>query len=86
MVTVQNVDIEKAMAWIDEHWKGKKACPICENTKWLVGDAAGEVRAMPENARLVSGSKYPLVLVTCQVCGYTLLFNAIVIGLVESEV
>lgn len=86
MATVRNVDIDKAMAWIDEHWTGQKECPICKNSVWFVGDVMGEMREMHPTKRLISGSLYPMVVVSCRTCGYTLLFNAVVIGLVEEEV
>ena len=85
MVTVQSVDIDRAKAWIDEHWTGSNACPICENVDWTMGDVVGEVRQLPRNRRLIGAPVYPLVFVTCTTCGYTLLFNAIVVGLVEVE-
>ena len=85
MTTAKKVDIDKAIAWIDEHWIGQKACPICENTGWFVGDVAGEMREMRPN-NLISGPRYPLIVISCSTCGYTLLFNAIVGGLVEGEV
>lgn len=86
MTTAQNTDREKVSAWIDEHWKGQRKCPICENSRWSIGEVVGEVQQMHVNRRLLGESLYPLVVVTCAVCGYTLMFNAVVIGLLEGEV
>ena len=82
MTTIPKEDIQKAIAWIDEHWTGQKACPICENTRWGVADLIGEVQMTTLNGDL-TGKAYPLVIVTCQTCGYTVLLNALVIGLIE---
>ena len=85
MTTAQNTDREKVRAWIDEHWKGQRECPICENSRWRIGNMVGEVQQFGGDDRFVEEPVYPLVLVTCATCGYTLLFNAAVIGVVEEE-
>ncbi len=84
MTTVTQEDIQKAIAWIDEHWKGQKACPICTNTRWGIADTVGEVPMMELNGDL-TGGVCPLVILTCQTCGYTLLLNAKVIGLIKGK-
>ena len=84
MTTVAQVDIQKAIAWIDEHWKGQKACPICANTRWVIAKTVGEVQMMDLNGDL-TGQICPLVILTCQTCGYTLLLNAKVIGLIKGK-
>ena len=84
MATAKRVDMDQAKAWIDEHWTGQKTCPICNSTGWFMGDVVGEVREMHPN-NLISGSFYPLIVISCRTCGYTLLFNAMVGGLVEGE-
>ena len=82
MTTVAQEDIQKAIAWIDEHWTGQKACPICQGDSWGVSSMVGEVHlANPDEGRL--DRSYPLVILTCQTCGYALLFNAVVVGLLE---
>ena len=83
MTTVKtDVDMEKALAWIDEHWTGQKACPICQNDRWGISSMVGEVHlATPDEGRL--DRSYPLVILTCQTCGYALLFNAVVTGFLE---
>lgn len=84
MTTIPKEDIQKAIAWIDEHWKGQKTCPLCANTRWGVADLVGEVQMTTLTGDL-TGQAYPLVIVTCQTCGYTLLLNALVIGLIEGR-
>lgn len=85
MTTIPKEDIQKAIAWIDEHWTGQKTCPICQNTRWGVADTVGEVQMTTLKGDL-TGRVCPLVIVTCQTCGYTLLLNAVVVGLIEGRV
>ena len=84
MTTVAQEDIQKAIAWIDEHWTGQKACPICQNSRWGIADTVGEVQMMDFNGDL-TGRVCPLVILTCETCGYTLLLNAKVIGLIKGK-
>ncbi len=86
MATIGRGDIEKALRWIEDNWVGQKACAICGNTGWFMGDAVGEMRQITPKSRWIptSGSTYPLIVLSCETCGYTLLFNAIVLGLMEA--
>lgn len=34
---LHRVDTAKVNAWLDEHWKGNRACPICSNRHWGIG-------------------------------------------------
>ena len=63
--------------------QGKKVCPICQNNDWDLSTKLVEVRQFNEGSLIVGGPVYPLFSVTCKVCGYTLLFNAIVAGFIE---
>ena len=84
MTTVKtDVDMEKDLAWIDEHWTGHQACPICQNDRWGLSKMVGEVRQMLPEQHSPGRASYPLVILTCQTCGYALLFNAVVIGLLK---
>ncbi len=89
-MTTQNkesvkVDAKKVNAWLGEHWKGNRACPICGNSHWEMGEELVEVRDCRYGQRfnLDGEVSYPLVVVICETCSYTMFFNAIRIGLVE---
>ena len=84
---LQNLDTKKVNAWLDEHWKGNRACPICQDNHWGVGADLVEIRNFHGKSRLNPGPEaiYPLVAVVCDTCSYTMLFNAILIGLVEGK-
>ena len=84
MTTVKTaVDMGKALAWIDEHWTGQKACPICQGDRWGLSEMVGEVRELSLAPQLSGQAAWPLVILTCQTCGYALLFSAVVIGLLK---
>lgn len=78
------LDLEKAIEWLDIHWQGKRHCAVCGNTNWGIFDEVVEMRAFNEGRTVVGGSIFPHLAVVCNTCGNTLLFNAILAGLVES--
>ena len=76
---------ERIAAFLNEKWQGRKNCPICQNNKWEISDKPAELREYSQGGLVVGGPVYPLVVLTCRVCGHTLLFNAIVMDVVEKE-
>ena len=82
---IHKVDGTKVNAWLDEHWKGSRACPICGNTRWGTSEDLVEVRHFSDAHRPIGDEETvcPLVLVVCETCSYTMLFSAIMLGLVE---
>ena len=77
------LDLEKALEWVDSHWKGNKLCGVCGNTDWGIIDEVVEVRAYNGGRTVIGGSIFPHLAVICNICGNTLFFNAILAGLVE---
>lgn len=73
------VDYLKAMDWIRENWSKPTECQICGTDSWGIGDQIVEIR--PSSA----GSIYPHFFVYCQKCGHTILFNAVIAGLIPTE-
>ena len=72
---------ERAMEWLNKNWHTHKACAICHNNNWIISDSLVEIRQLFMDGLLRSGSSlYPLFLVTCGVCGYTLFFNSVIAG------
>ena len=78
----ESIDIDKAAKWINEQWKGSKRCPICESNDWIISDKAFELREYSGGNIVAGGALYPLVCLTCKVCGYSMFFNAIISNLV----
>jgi hypothetical protein len=66
---------ERAMEWLNKHWQGQKFCPICQNNNWTISDSVGVLLPVSESGIDIGGLAYPLLLLTCGVCGYTLFLN-----------
>ncbi|MDE2781264.1 MAG: hypothetical protein OXI91_16540 [Chloroflexota bacterium] len=85
MATTARAQLEKALRWIEENWVGQKECAICGNSGWFMGEVVGEMKQMNSKSKWIpnTGPSYPMIVLSCENCGYTLLFNAIVLGVVE---
>jgi predicted nucleic-acid-binding Zn-ribbon protein len=73
-----------AIDWINRHWRGRsQACPICGNTNWTLADHLVQPTTVgAQNALILGGTSYPVVMIISPTCGYTMLFNAVIMGLV----
>jgi hypothetical protein len=66
-------------------WHGKRECPICiSRTTWSISTPV-EVREFNEGNHCPGAGISPLIQVECQNCGYTVLFNAIALGVVDRD-
>ena len=85
MATIEKGELEKALRWVEQNWVGQKACVICGNSGWLIGDVVGEMRRVSPGPRWLPkpSSSYPMIVLSCENCGYTLLFNAMVLGVTD---
>ena len=58
-----------------------KICPVCNTNSWNVEQHLTELRFLSMGGTINPGATVvPLVVVTCQMCGNTLLFNAVKLG------
>ncbi len=62
------IDRQQAAIWLKDRWKGPKICHICQSNRWIIDNTVSE---LPQSG----GRVLPLLAVTCDVCGHTLLFN-----------
>ncbi|PWK98196.1 hypothetical protein [Hallerella porci] len=70
---------------MNAQWQDK-TCPICRAKNWQIEEGAYELREFQGgNLVLGNGSIIPVVPIMCRNCGYTILFNAIVNGLVKNK-
>jgi predicted nucleic-acid-binding Zn-ribbon protein len=75
---------QAAQAWLAQRQQSPEAsyCPFCRGTNWMVGELVGTPNLAPggfdPNAPVLPA--FPLI---CTGCGYTMLFNAVVAGLVK---
>ncbi len=72
---------ELLTTWLNQKWRGQKLCFICGSNNWGISDKPVEIREFHAGGLVVGGPVYPAVMVICNVCGYTLLFNALVPGI-----
>jgi hypothetical protein len=71
-----------AEAWLRKHWQGT-TCPMHHGvTTWEV---SGLIMTLPYTGTgvVLGGATFPLLVVTCGVCGYTAFVNAIRAGIVR---
>jgi predicted nucleic-acid-binding Zn-ribbon protein len=70
---------QRALTWITSHWPSPQICPICGSQSWAINDLV-EMRPYRGGALIMGGPLYVMVPVMCQVCSYTLFFNAVTSG------
>lgn len=76
-------DVEIIKKWIEENWEGEPLCPVCKNNNWFIGRTIEELRPFSKGKLAMGGRIYPVITFSCNVCGHTLFFNAIRLGIVK---
>lgn len=77
------VDRDFATQWLAEHWKDR-TCPTCHQSNWGMLE---QLVQLPVGARVpIAPQEYPCVLIACRNCGHALLFSAVRMGVVPSNV
>lgn len=82
---------ENQIARVNEHldakWTEPRKCPICGHEDWRVNDRLLQLFEFDAVDRLImaGGVVCPLVTITCSNCGYTILFSAVTVGLVDKS-
>lgn len=68
-------------------WGGAKTCPICRTEQWAVSGEVFELREFNKGGMVIGSNQAitPLIAAQCGTCGYTALFNAIALGLVDPK-
>ena len=72
-------------AWINQKWDQRpKLCPVSGETTWVIGRHI--VAPVTQGVSgLTGGATYPLVQLICRDCAYTMLFNAVMIGIISGD-
>lgn len=62
-------------------------CPVCRNKQWTINNIVLESREFQHGDLFLGGKStiMPFVTITCSRCAHTLFFNAIRLGIVNSE-
>lgn len=82
---VESMEAKEIAAWLDTNWPGPKACPICKNNSWHIPKTVFELRTFHRGEIITPSAAIPLAPVTCKVCGFVLLFNAMIADLWHPE-
>ena len=70
---------EKVSAWLEKHWQGPHACPICQCGEWAIST---DIHIWKSTlSPLLTYNNIPVVIVVCVACGYVLTFNALIMGI-----
>ena len=78
-------DQQKALAWLDRHWRHPRKCPVCESEQWSMGDRVVAPPNLHGGSFHLAGFVYPFVTVGCKTCGYTRFFNAMKMGVISKK-
>ena len=76
------VNSDKMIRFLTEKWKGR-SCPLCGTGNWNVQDMVFQLTAFSEGNMILGGPLIPVIPVSCDNCGNTILVNAIVAGAVS---
>jgi hypothetical protein len=81
-----DVKSEEIIKHLTEKWKGR-SCPMCGTGNWNVQEKVFELREFNNGGMVVGGNMpiIPVVPVTCDNCGNSVMVNAIIAGAVSSD-
>lgn len=74
----------RTIEWLDRHWTNGRVCPICGENSWNVAGPFGMSRV--DGGTIILDTYFPMMLVTCKRCVYTIQFSAIGMGVLEPVV
>ena len=77
-------DAQVVIDRLSEVWTVKRLCPVCASGKLSLTNIV-EVRDYNEGNHCPGAAITPMVEVVCDICGYVMLFNAIALGVVDSQ-
>ncbi len=78
--TLSQEQKERVNEWLKQKWLGPANCPVSRDVAWTIGDHLVVSNLFTPNAISIGGPAYPQVMLICRTCGYTMTFNAVVIG------
>jgi hypothetical protein len=76
-------EYEAARQWVDSHWSNS-VCPFHGETQWELETALGEIPMFtPQWIPTSSRTVFPLLILTCAYCGFTVTVNALKAGILK---
>lgn len=83
---MENFDNEKVFNHLSVKWQ-KRKCPMCKTRNWGVSDAIYELKGFKEVGHVPGNIPIiPVIPVTCENCGNTILVNAIAADIVKPKI
>ena len=82
---MSSINQDKLIEELNKKWHGK-GCPMCGNASWVVSDKVFELREF-NNGDFIVGNVpiVPIVTVSCDNCGNTVLVNPLVLGIMKNN-
>lgn len=77
-------DAQVVIDRLNKVWTVKRLCPVCASGKLSISNIV-EVRDYNEGNHCPGAAITPMVEVVCDICSYVMLFNAIALGVVDSQ-
>lgn len=79
------LDEKKLLKELSDKWQGR-TCPMCIQGNWIVSENIFELREFKEGNLVIGGTPIqPVIPVTCDNCGNTILVNPIILDCIEKE-
>jgi ribosomal protein S27AE len=79
---MSNYDQQKLLSFLQRKWRNN-VCPMCGANQWGVSDKAMELREYQQGNLVIGGALQPVIPVNCGNCGYTILINGLITGVIE---
>lgn len=81
-----NLNVDKLLTELENKW-GNKFCPMCNKGSWVISDKIFELREYKDGDFIIGGGSQiqPVVPITCEVCGNTIMVNPLVLDCVEGK-
>ena len=82
---MSSINQDKLIEELNKKWHGN-GCPMCGNASWVVSDKVFELREF-NNGDFIVGNVpiVPIVTVSCDNCGNTVLVNPLVLGIMKNN-
>lgn len=74
---------QKLNNFVQDKWKRPYACACCGANNWNLADEVYQLTSFAGGAMIIGGPIVPLVPVTCNNCGNTVLVNALIAEVVD---
>ncbi|MBM3142026.1 MAG: hypothetical protein FJ005_03115 [Chloroflexi bacterium] len=76
---------KKVVSWLKNKWKEPAVCPYSKDSEWIIGGHLVAPTNYSKVGAVIGGDAYPLVMVICKNCGYTVFLNAVMVGILPTK-